>query len=246
MNDAGVLGGILRRLDLLEQQARAPSGEQHVPTYLTTGPDGKVSAAFTGLVNALGLILPAGTGLPIGQAQAIRWQDANGAAVAQIYATDQELDVEMLGTDANPTASLQVKDGAGTIQARVLTTYTAGQPTDTEVQLLAGVQILKALDANGKSAFARLSVADEIFIDGPHQVSFPTIASIAAVTETISTARASWANAAAVGMVTMTAGGAAPTVTTSYVGGTAWNITLGNPWSGTLPVSTWTGYVVGV
>lgn len=77
-NGSSVLTSILDRLDRLEQQARQPSGEQLTPNYLTLSPTGQIGANFTGIINALGLVLKEATSGSLIPASAAVWEDAAG------------------------------------------------------------------------------------------------------------------------------------------------------------------------
>lgn len=74
--DSALLASILTRLDALEADV---SGEVLQPNYLTIDPaTGKIGAAFSGLISALGVILAENVGgTPPVVANSIEWRDAN-------------------------------------------------------------------------------------------------------------------------------------------------------------------------
>lgn len=82
------------RIARLEQivsglQAQAGGGEQLSPNYLTVDAQGRSGASFTGLINALGLILPAAAAptLPIPAPSSVLWErQSDGAVVAEATA----------------------------------------------------------------------------------------------------------------------------------------------------------------
>lgn len=68
----------------LFQRLTSVEGEELVPTYLTTNPDGTVSASFTGQVHAQGLTLDADTGGQLVNHK-VRWvRQSDGAEVAYV------------------------------------------------------------------------------------------------------------------------------------------------------------------
>lgn len=110
---AGAVGGRLSRLEqaVSQLQAQAGGGEQLSPNYLTLGPNGQVGANFTGLINALGLILPAGvsTTTPAGVNEVAWERQSDGAAVATVWAGES-------GVGAAQEDVLQINAG-GAVQA---------------------------------------------------------------------------------------------------------------------------------
>ena len=84
-------GGTLeQRVSALEQKVALQGGSEPLsPNYLTVTPAGLVSANFTGIVNALGLVLPASAVASPPPDSQIQWQrTSDGSLVASVSATD--------------------------------------------------------------------------------------------------------------------------------------------------------------
>lgn len=63
-------------------------GDSMTPTYLTLSPTGQVGAAFTGLVNALGLVLPASTNFTPTNTNTVSWTTdgtQSGGLIAEMF-----------------------------------------------------------------------------------------------------------------------------------------------------------------
>ena len=87
--------------------------DQIAPNYLTIGTDGEVGADFTGLINALGLIIPAADSTPPALDQSVRWVDANGDMVSQIYTftgagSQSEVEIEAHASDTLLNSSVAI------------------------------------------------------------------------------------------------------------------------------------------
>lgn len=88
MSAGGQLAALQQQVDALQRQINQLSGDESLsPNYLTVTPGGQVGANFTGLINALGLIIPASTFPTPGAQNSIQWiQQSNGAQVASVGA----------------------------------------------------------------------------------------------------------------------------------------------------------------
>lgn len=151
-----VFGDISDRLTRLEQLVRTP-GEQLSPNYLTVDAAGRVGAMFSGLINALGLILPASSiSTPPGQSQ-IQWQrTSDGAVVAQIYAQDLggaggRAGVFRAAPDGINDTLATIQTGAGD-GLFINTTPGVGSTIDIESNAIA----TRLIDASGRSKFLQL------------------------------------------------------------------------------------------
>lgn len=178
---AGGLGARLARLEQIVSglQAQAGGGESLSPNYLTLGPDGQIGADFTGLINALGLILPAGT-LPQNPQLAtdqVVWEDTgNGTMVAsvQAFANDPSSDsgIQVLSqatssawlNSVNLEALSDPADPAHTKSAIQITQRNRGAIGGpgaiggfTEVDAFVGSKAAMILDAGGRSSFLQVA-----------------------------------------------------------------------------------------
>lgn len=173
------------RISRLEQivsqlQAQSGGGEQLSPNYLTLSPTGQVGANFTGLINALGLILPAGAGGPVPPEQTeeqVVWEvaqpgpDPVGSVVGAVTAFDDQTGsqgisvssqaqsspdtssalIRALGTTAGVEAKLQVLQ-VGNGSAGPAGAIGAGTEVDVFVEPGAGAMLLDIL---GRSSFVQ-------------------------------------------------------------------------------------------
>lgn len=141
---------IEQRIAALEAQLAAlrddveAGGEALQPTYLTINPNtGLVGADFTGLVNALGLIIPAGSVFTPTPVNRIEWQrQSDGAVVADLYGVESgTTDVaahRALATAAGNTSNaiFGSYDDQGNQQATISTSQTnRGASAEIDVQL---------------------------------------------------------------------------------------------------------------
>lgn len=88
---SGALLAIAAQVRQLQAQVAAlagqTTGEALVPNYLTVDPQGRTGAAFSGLINALGLILPMTEDFTVSPINEITWEaDTDGAQLAHIQA----------------------------------------------------------------------------------------------------------------------------------------------------------------
>lgn len=188
---ATAVGGLLQRLQRLEQavsalQAQAGGGEQLSPNYLTLGPDGEVGANFTGLINALGLIIPAGIAQqpPQVASDQIVWEaqgPSGGIFTANVqgYSTgpagsgtrsiqvqsiavgDGDINYALLGALSDAGDPNQGQDGAA-IQVSQLDRGGVGPPgsigAGTEVSMFVGPLPRMLVDATGRSSFVQVGL----------------------------------------------------------------------------------------
>lgn len=244
------VGGLAARLARLEQivsglQGQAGGGEQLSPNYLTVDPSGLVGAHFTGLVNALGLIIPESGGAAIQLTNSVQWQDPTGVATEIIEGQVNsggppgsfwrqlalqtrlsptlphdfaELDVIAAGGHGGSSVQANLEDGTGGSQGPVF------------------------MDSAGNSSFVQLGpLPGQLFIDGPHSVGIPALAPGAFTTVSFATTRTAWTSAVPLGMVA----GAELTASYSYPGGANWNFTFQNPQAAAQAASQWWGFVIG-
>lgn len=80
------IASLVRRVAALE--ARASGGETRSPNYLTITPGGLVGANFTGLINALGLVIPEAPSNPQVNKNSIIWTDATNTVREWIQGSD--------------------------------------------------------------------------------------------------------------------------------------------------------------
>lgn len=229
---SATVGPLLSRIARLEQavaslQGQAGGGESLSPNYLTLGVDGEVGANFTGVVNALGLTLPAGVPLAPGPANEISWvRTADGDVVAVLTAdTSGALSLRSIGSPANHATSAALQTTDSRIAARDRAT---GVPAS--VQANAGIDgaspvTVTIVDENGESNFAQLATASELFIDGPHSVAIPALAAGQQFSVGFNTTRAAWASAMVVGGISSVG---SPSIVLFgggvYLGGASWNV----------------------
>lgn len=155
------------RVAALEQQLAAlpPSLDQLSPSYLSLTPAGVLGANFTGLVNALGLILPAGTNFSPGPTNEIVWErSSDGAATAQISSV--QFVNQILTTLASlfpsgviaSTLTLAAQDSGSTTGASLSITADPGSLAAEKVSVSTaeGAHSATLLDGNGKSTFPSL------------------------------------------------------------------------------------------
>jgi hypothetical protein len=77
------LAEIQSRLAALEQ-ASTDTGGSISPNYLTVDAQGHVSASFTGLINALGLVIPESQSASLALPNAIEWQDTRASSAGAV------------------------------------------------------------------------------------------------------------------------------------------------------------------
>jgi hypothetical protein len=123
---AGVIDDIYQRLQRLEN-ARPPANEVTSANYLSVDAQGNVSANFSGLIHALGIVLPASTltASPSSPANAIAWErQADGAFAASIWAGGTNAageDVLQLNS-----SGIEAEAGNAAISALILNANTSG------------------------------------------------------------------------------------------------------------------------
>lgn len=179
-------GGLAARLARLEQkvsqlQAQAGGGEQLSPNYLTLDAFGNVGADFTGLVNALGLIIPAGTVQQPPQlaTDQIVWEAAGGVFVANVQAFSngvvgsgtRQVNVSSTAVgfgDENGASLTALSDGgdpnrvndSAKIQITQRNRGAVGPPGTiggwTEVDAFAGLAARMILDASNRSSYVQV------------------------------------------------------------------------------------------
>lgn len=143
-----------------------PLGPNVSPNFLTIDAQGRVSATFTGVVNAQGLNLQAAASSP-GSANYINWKDVNGALVASLLgqrAGSPEADSWMawiqnssypaVPTGRNAYFKLNTDDSNDQLSvAQVAVISQANQFADNTKVII---------DANGNSDFVKTSVGSSI------------------------------------------------------------------------------------
>lgn len=158
---------LLTRLQALEKLVHgllltsgAPA-ETLQPNYLTVNKQGQVGADFTGLINALGLIIPAASGPSPGAVNRIQWQDTSNSddvadlagvsftGTRQLVATAHAL----LPAD-NVTLFLLAQDSTQATQAFV-SVNEANNGATAEVRAGAGGHQDIAINAAGQSSYVR-------------------------------------------------------------------------------------------
>lgn len=154
------LAGLQARVAALE--AQQTGGDTLSPTYLTIDGQGRVSASFTGLINALGLVIPSGvsTTVPAGVNE-IAWERASdGALVANVWAGEAGgVDVVQVNAgnpqhplESQATAILQASTTASSDAVGVFNGTFSGR--HAIVFDLANV-LYTALDSAGNSRFVQ-------------------------------------------------------------------------------------------
>lgn len=166
MSALGV-GDLTQRVAALEQAIAGLQGSEALsPNYMTVTPGGLVGADFTGLVNALGLVLPTGQGGAQTGANEINWQDATGFDTATMISVENVLGVPADGTvlfiQANaPTGAsseiiIEPQNGTATPAVLVVNQNPSGSPT-ASVYAIAGTNARVFIDSNGASSFLQLA-----------------------------------------------------------------------------------------
>lgn len=168
-------GTLEQRVSNLEQLVAGLQGSEALqPNYLTVSPTGQVGADFTGIINALGLIIPAAqVGAPA-STNKIVWERTSDGAVAASIGTSLDfgggiihpssqllMDLEQPGTtnDANVALSSNVLAASASVTATdgtdvaALTTKTgSGQASVTAT---ADANLINIIDQAGNSSFAQ-------------------------------------------------------------------------------------------
>lgn len=182
------MNGLEARVGALERSVatlagQRAGGETRTPSYLTITPTGQVGADFTGLINALGLIIPAGISTQPQPQNQIVWEETNGGIVANIFAADFAGETELSLQSENP-AQNPSGGGAVTLESQAtqgIATLSAGGPgaaaLTAEFVVSAGAAggsaILQALAFNSsaividnqqRSNFVQLPTASETFL----------------------------------------------------------------------------------
>jgi hypothetical protein len=156
---SSALAQLAARLDALE--AAGAEQETLTPNYLTIDPvTHLVGAKFTGIINALGLTLPAATSLPGSAANQVEWvRTSDGAVVAQIIGSTGGINEVVMNTEttAGSPISISVLGANSVSQVHPAQVSAVGGVANPNVQLLAGGQIRNALDSNGASDFVQSS-----------------------------------------------------------------------------------------
>jgi hypothetical protein len=153
------------QIQALQQQmqqvaAMAQGGETLQPTYLTVSPSGQVSASFSGQVNALGLILPAGIASSPPDTSRVEWRrTSDNALVADVFAYHDIL----LGGDhlqANVYGATNAVAEIGAIAGSSISSVTAqAQPGLASVFVQALSKTATVLDQSGNSNFLQVPSA---------------------------------------------------------------------------------------
>jgi hypothetical protein len=173
------LGDLERRVTALE--AQATGAETLSPNYLTVDAAGHVGASFTGLINALGLILPAGvvSGPPL--SSQIQWtRQADGALIADLLSYESGT-VDVLQMDAKATAanyhSLVQLDALGFAGGQTATLYLSSANNalaQAKATVLAGSHTVMLVDDAGESSFLQLpSPKQLIAVNGTLSFTWP-------------------------------------------------------------------------
>lgn len=151
-----------QRIAALENRPPADQLSNNLTTYV----NGRIGAAFTGLVNAQGLILPAGNlaGTPPLENQ-VTWETVAGAEVATLwaYSTGQAGGENLfMKAQAMPGDASQVEiyaaDDQGSKQAALAVTQL--QRGSGTVVATAGPNSVRIIDNAAASSFLQLSTAD--------------------------------------------------------------------------------------
>lgn len=165
-------GPLVARIARLEQivsqlQGQAGGGEALSPNFLTVTPAGQVGASFTGLVNALGLVLPTGAVLTPPSINRIIWQRASdGADTADISAVENSgLSILQLNTyaDAPDTATeilLLARDPSLGASLEVV----AGGASNEFIRANVGSRNVQIIGQDGSSNFVQIA-SDAVAID---------------------------------------------------------------------------------
>jgi hypothetical protein len=252
------------RLAALEQAVQALAEgtigpESLNPNYLTVNPQGQTGASFTGLVNALGLILPAAVAqqLPAQTTNQVVWEDTgSGALVASL----EGFSVGPVGSggrgmivqsvpEANGDSSYivlralsdsgdpnQLSDSAA-IQISQLNRGQAPPPNTigsyTEVDLFVGATRAKLYDSAGASTFVQAPNSNNVFsISGPYSLGPQSVAPGAVQNLSFNTGR-NWNFA----NVVVSQNGGFCTYAYSSLGSGQFQVGCANPFSGTQVVS---------
>lgn len=107
MSFSGQLAALQKQVDELQKQINELSGDESLsPNYLTVNPTGQVGANFTGLINALGVVLPLGS-FPTPQPQnSVEWTDTINEIVASMGASLSGGTYDLLTFLEDPTTGL--------------------------------------------------------------------------------------------------------------------------------------------
>lgn len=167
---SGVELDLLRRVQALEQQVQQLSTTQRdetlQPTYVTINPaTGAVGALFTGLINALGVIIPTGSLVNPAAANEIAWERASDNAITAYVGG-----VENNGQD-NLIVAAQATAAANPGQV-LIAGYGSGEPysvllvssgTSGSVPVISGLvgtrPFFTLMDGNGRSNFLQIGSA---------------------------------------------------------------------------------------
>lgn len=163
-NGTGAIQAQLNRLQqrLSRLEAQAGGGEQLAPNYLTLT-NGLVGANFTGLINALGLIIPSAPTLTPGTSNEITWQRAaDGAGVATMAAaspaanqTDLTINAGDPSTDTGAAIDITAKSESGNA---ALSIFSSGSGfLGMAVSATVGPENVVIIDEDGDSSFLQLA-----------------------------------------------------------------------------------------
>lgn len=146
----------------LQAQLAAATADSLAPNYLTIDAEGQVSANFSGVINAYGLLLP--TYLTGGKASEsfIKWIDPDdgklsGGIVVEYQPAGQMYTVMQANAEQAADLSqvnLQARDDTDTTQASLNVTQ-EDRGNSSSVNAFAGAQSAKIIDNAGNSSFAR-------------------------------------------------------------------------------------------
>lgn len=145
-NGNGRTSSLEQRVAQLEQAVSAlaqqpPAADQISPNYITVTPAG-IGAAFTGFINALGLILPAASSFAPGPANQIQWTEQPGGAVlaeiTDLLASNRsEIVVESFPTGTS-TSEVLISTANSDINISSNPNSVAGASPGEQVELQAG------------------------------------------------------------------------------------------------------------
>jgi hypothetical protein len=214
-----------------------PVADQLSPNYLTMTSGGQVGANFSGVINALGVTLPAGTVKAANNE--VAWKrTSDGAAVADIYGVSGGAGISTLNLEAAP-----IDGGSETTQISL--TARSGL-SSINLGFAPGSVGGVLLNAAGQSMFPQLTSAHELMVDD-NGGAFYTFA--------VPAIPAGGVSAFAFNTNTLSWGGAFPVGAVfsmyclwqyAFTPPNGFTIRIGNPFGSAQGPGNWIGFVVGL